>query len=101
MASPHQSPSPRSLPRASRGSGSFSPRRSYARARASRERVDLLDRMEKNKTSQAKFGRVVRMTVNIICAIGIIGLLIYTFFLAPEPEGDKGIGVEDIRHNMK
>lgn len=93
MASPDQSPSPRSLPRASRGTGSFSPRRSYARARASRERVGLLDRMEKNKQSQAKFSRVVRLSVNIVCAIGILALLIYTFFLAPEPEGD-GIGVE-------
>lgn len=88
MAS-QQSPSPRSLPRSSqRGGGTFAPRRSYARARASRERVDLLDKMEKNKQSQAKFSRTVRMVVNIICAVGIIGLLIYTFFLAPEPEGE-------------
>ena len=94
MASQHQSPSPRSLPRASRSSGSFSPRRSYARARASRERVDLLDRMERNKNSQVRFSRVVRTAINIICALGIIGLLIYTFFLAPEPESDGGMDVK-------
>ena len=93
MASPHQGPSPRSLPRASRGTGSFSPRRSYARARASRERIGLMDRMEKNKQSQAKFSRGVRLTVNIICAIGIIVLLVYTFFLAPKPDIDADGGV--------
>ena len=79
-------PSPRSLPNASRRSGSFTPRRSYARARASRERVSSVDRILRNQRSQAKFARNLKLAVNVICILGILGLLIYTIFVAQKPD---------------
>ena len=78
--------SPRNLPNSSRRSGNFAPRRSYARARASRERVDAVDRILRNQKSQAKFARNLKLTINIICLLGIVMLLIYTIFLAPDPD---------------
>ena len=79
-------PSPRNLPSSSKGVGSFTPRRSYARARASRERVDSLNRMERNRRSQAVFARNLKLTINLTCIAGIVALLFYIIFLSPDPE---------------
>lgn len=81
-------PSPRNLPTSSKRAGTFKPRRSYARARASRERVEALARIEQNKRSQASFTRNLKLTINLACIAAIIGLLFYIIFLAPEPEQD-------------
>lgn len=78
--------SPRNLPTSSRRSGNFAPRRSFARARASKEKVSAIDRMLKNQRSQAKFTRNLKIVVNIICLIGIIGLIIFTIFMAQKPD---------------
>ena len=79
---------PRNLPSSRRGSASFTPRRTYARARASREHVNALGQIERNLKSQARFIRNLKITINIICALGIIGLLIYTIvsFQSPKPK---------------
>lgn len=78
--------SPRNLPKSSRRSGNFAPRRSFARARASKEKVSAIDRMLRNQRSQASFTRNLKLVVNIICLIGIIGLIIYTVFMAQKPD---------------
>ncbi len=79
--------SPRNLPHSSRRAGTFTPRRSYARARASRERVDALSRIERNQRSQQSFARNLKIVINVICVLGILGLLIFTLFFAQSPEG--------------
>ena len=81
-------PSPRNLPTSSKRAGTFTPRRSYARARASRERVEALARIERNKRSQAAFTRNLKLTINLSCIAAIIGLLFYILFLSPDPEKD-------------
>jgi len=78
--------SPRNLPTSSRRSANFAPRRSFARARASKEKVSAIDRMLRNQRSQQKFTRSLKIGVNIICIIGILGLIIYTVFMAQKPD---------------
>ena len=78
--------SPRNLPTSSRRSANFAPRRSFARARASKEKVSSIDRMLRNQRGQAKFTRSLKIVVNLICVIGILGLIIYTVFVAQKPD---------------
>lgn len=84
--------SPRATPRRVPGSAgkqaNFTPRRSYARARASREKVAELARMERNHKSQRRFARNLKIAVNLICLGGIVALLFYAFS-APKPEKDR------------
>ena len=80
--------SPRNLPRASRKGGHFAPRRSYARARASKEQIDSLGRIERARRSQAQFARNLKLTINIFCILVILALLFYLIFLTPEQELD-------------
>lgn len=80
--------SPRNLPRASRKEGSFAPRRSYTRARASKEQIDSLSRIERAQRSQARFARNLKRTIYIICFLAILALLFYLVFLTPEQELD-------------
>ncbi len=88
-------PSPRNLPSSSKRAGSFKPRRSYARARASRERVESINRMERNKKSQALFARNLKLTINLTCIAAILALLFYIIFLSPDPE-DTTVPVEAV-----
>ncbi len=83
---PHQQ-TPRQLPNRSRRRD-FAPRRSYARARASREKVEAVDRILRNQRSQARFARNLKITVNIICLLGIIGLVVWTFVALREDKAD-------------
>ncbi|MGY8690078.1 MAG: hypothetical protein ACKVHP_20375 [Verrucomicrobiales bacterium] len=45
-----------------------------------------MDRILKNQKSQAKFARNLKLTVNLICILGILALLVYLIFLAPDPD---------------
>ncbi len=81
-------PSPRNLPKASRKGVPFKPRRSYARARASKDRIEALRRLERNQQSQAKFARNLKLTINIGCIIAIAVLLFYIIFLSPKPKAE-------------
>ena len=47
--------------------------------------MSAIDRMLRNQRSQQKFTRSLKIGVNIICLIGIIGLIIYTVFMAQKP----------------
>jgi hypothetical protein len=42
--------------------------------------------MLRNQRSQANFTRNLKIGVNIICILGIIGLVIYTIFVAQKPD---------------
>ena len=42
--------------------------------------------MLRNQRGQAKFTRSLKIVVNLICVIGILGLIIYTVFVAQKPD---------------
>lgn len=80
-----QPPSPRGLS-GGRPTGSFTPRRSYTRARASRDRVKEFERIDRNRRSQERFTKILWRFIHVICLAGIIALLVYAVFFAPESD---------------
>ena len=48
--------------------------------------MNAIDRMLRNQRSQQNFTRNLKIGVNIICIIGIIGLIIYAVFVAQAPD---------------
>lgn len=87
MMSPNQSqpPSPRGLS-TGRPAGAFTPRRSYTRARASKDRVNEIERIDRNRRSQEKFTKYLKRVIHVICLGGIIALIVYAVFYAPKTD---------------
>lgn len=54
------------------------------KARASPAAIEAAASLEKTRRRQERFIRNVKRTVNWMCIVGILLLLIYTIFFAPE-----------------